>query len=76
MRSSFFLLTGLVVPVLAQICDPKAYDDTNRYGLEETNDPAVMSKLNEYLVDHLCIMYSDGTRQNVKEQCKSVCIPD
>jgi hypothetical protein len=76
MHSSFALLAGLALPVFAETCDPKAYDDTNPYGLEETNHPAVMSKLNEYLVDNICIKYSDGAEQNVKEQCKDVCIPD
>ena len=75
MRCLLALLAIRAIFGLAETCDPQAYEDGNPYGLEETNDPNVMSKLNEYLVDNLCIKYSDGTEQNIKEQCKDVCIP-
>jgi hypothetical protein len=75
MRCLLALLAIRAILGLAQTCDPQAYEDGNPYGLEETNDPNVMSQLNDYLVDNLCIKYSDGTEQNIKEQCKDVCIP-
>ncbi|CAN9377082.1 unnamed protein product [Alternaria sp. RS040] len=75
MRCLLALLAIRAILGLAETCDPQAYEDGNPYGLEETNDPNVMSQLNDYLVDNLCIKYSDGTEQNIKEQCKDVCIP-
>jgi hypothetical protein len=75
MKSYLGLLAGLAIRVLADTCDPNAYEESNPYNLEETTDPKVTSKLLEYLADSACHMYSDGTEQDVKEQCKNVCIP-
>ncbi|KAI4681353.1 uncharacterized protein J4E84_007589 [Alternaria hordeiaustralica] len=75
MKASLGLLAGLTACILAENCDPIAYEQSNPYGLAETKDPKVVEKLDEYLSDTRCHMRSDGIEDDVKEQCKNVCIP-
>ncbi|KAI4684264.1 hypothetical protein J4E81_009144 [Alternaria sp. BMP 2799] len=75
MKASLGLLAGLTACILAENCDPIAYEQSNPYGLAETKDPKVVEKLDEYLLDTRCHMRSDGIEDDVKEQCKNVCIP-
>jgi len=75
MKASLGLLAGLTACILAENCDPIAYEQSNPYGLAETKDPKVVEKLDKYLSDTRCHMRSDEIEDDVKEQCKNVCMP-
>ncbi|KAI4663275.1 uncharacterized protein J4E78_003686 [Alternaria triticimaculans] len=51
MKAFLSLLAGLTTCIIAENCDPIAYEQSNPYGLSETKDPEVMKKLNKYLED-------------------------
>jgi hypothetical protein len=72
MKASLGLLAGLTACILAENCDPIAYEQSNPYGLSETKDPEVMKNLNKYLEDSRCHMLSDESEQNVEEQKKNL----
>ncbi|KAI4640630.1 hypothetical protein J4E93_008220 [Alternaria ventricosa] len=72
MKASLGLLAGLTACILAENCDPIAYEQSNPSGLSETKDPEVMKNLNKYLEDSRCHMLSDESEQNVEEQKKNL----
>ncbi|KAI4607220.1 hypothetical protein J4E83_009676 [Alternaria metachromatica] len=55
MKAFLSLLAGLTTCIIAENCDPIAYEQSNPYGLSETKDPEVMKKLNKYLEDMAAI---------------------
>ena len=73
--SSLGLLAALLVPVLAEDCDPNAPYVVKPYDGKTTDDPAMTKRLVSYWAESICFKRSDGSEPKLEDQCKDVCIP-
>jgi len=67
------VLSGLVVSILAQTCDPNAPYVVQPYDGETTSDPESLKRLSRYWDENKCFKLSDDSEPTPEIQCKKVC---